>query len=344
MARFKSPGHERLFQSPLLEATFGGGEANVAVSLARFGLDAKFVTALPKGPLGDAAMAAVRAQGVDVSRIRRSGSRLGIYFLETGSDMRPSLVVYDRAGSAASEMKPGDFDWKSIFAGASWFHLTGITPALSRNAADAALEAVRAAKAAGLQVSIDLNYRKKLWNYGVQAKDVMRPLVALCDVLVANEEDIQLGLGIRGTEGAGSGEAAGKSADPESGRIDTEFYRNLAAQVKAEFPSLKIVTITLRASKSADRNGWSAVLDGATGFHLSRSYELTDIVDRVGGGDSFAAGLIFGLSAYGDERKALEFAVAASALKHTIPGDFNLAGREEVEQLMAGDTSGRVRR
>ncbi|HOX31648.1 MAG TPA: sugar kinase [Spirochaetales bacterium] len=332
MLRLKSPGHERLFQSPLLEATFGGGEANVAVSLALLGMEASYVTALSSDAVGDAALRSLRAQGVDVSRVRRTKERTGIYFLETGADQRASNVVYDRAGSAAAAMKPGDFDWASILAGADWFHVTGITPALSRSAAEAAIEAAAAARKAGAKVSVDLNYRKKLWNYGVAAPEMMGRLAELADVLIANEEDIQLGLGI---------EAPGAKA---GGGIDAESYKALAAETRRRYPKLSVVAITLRESKSADRNGWSAALDGKGGFRVSRKYELCDIVDRVGGGDSFAAGLIFGLLEYADEAKALEFAVAASALKHTIPGDFNLVSRAEVERLASGDGSGRVSR
>ncbi len=336
MLRLKSPGHERLFQSPALEATFGGGEANVAVSLSILGLGAAFVGALSSDAVGDAALRALRAHGVDVSGVRRTAERTGIYFLETGADQRASQVVYDRAGSAAAAMKRGDFDWKRILAGADWFHVTGITPALSRAAADAAIEAASAARAAGATVSLDLNYRRKLWNYGAKAPEVMAELAALADVLIANEEDLQLGLGIE-PEGAAP-------ADPSKGRVGTEAYRALAERAKARFPNLGIVAVTLRESRSADRNGWSAVLHGRSGFRSSRAYELEDIVDRVGGGDSFAAGLIYGLLEYGDEARALEFAVAASALKHSIPGDFNLATLGEIERLAAGEGSGRVSR
>jgi 2-dehydro-3-deoxygluconokinase len=234
-------------------------------------------------------------------------------------------------------MGPADFDWPALFRGADWFHFTGITPALSRSAAEACAEAAKAARAAGARVSIDLNYRKKLWNYGAKASEVMRPLVALADVLVANEEDIQLALGIE-AGGAPAGAAA------PGGEADAESYRRLAAATRAAFPNLSLVAITLRESRSADRNGWSAAVDGKGGFRRSRRYALEDIVDRVGGGDSFAAGLIFGLLEYGDEEKALEFAAAASALKHTIPGDVNLVSRAEVEKLLAGDASGRVSR
>jgi 2-dehydro-3-deoxygluconokinase len=333
MLRLKSPGRERLLQSPSLEASFGGGEANVAVSLACFGMEASFVTALPDDVIGDAAVRSLRAYGVKTSGIRRVGARTGIYFLETGADQRASLVVYDRAGSAASQMKPGDFDWPALFAGADWFHVTGITPALSKTAAEASIEAAAAARAAGARVSVDLNFRKKLWNYGVKAPEIMKRLVTHADVLIANEEDIQLGLGL---------EAAG--VDPAKGELQADAYRRLSARTKAEFPNLGIVAITLRESRSADRNGWSALLDGTSGFLVSRSYEIEDIVDRVGGGDSFSAGLIFGLLEYKDEARALNFAVAASALKHTIPGDFNLVTRAEVERLAAGDGRGRVNR
>jgi len=333
MLRLKAPGRERLFQSPALEASFGGGEANVAVSLSILGESTAFVSALPSNPVGDAALRSLKAYGVDVSRVMRKGSRVGIYFIEAGADQRASEVVYDRAGSSASEMRPGDFDWSSIFSGVDWFHFTGITPALSRSAAEACLEAATAARAAGAKVSVDLNYRKKLWNYGVPAPEMMRMIASLADVLIANEEDLQLGLGI---------EAPG--IDPGRGKLASDAYRSLALRAKDRFPRLSTIAITLRESRSADRNGWSSALLGKEGFRTSRSYELEDIVDRVGGGDSFAAGLIYGLLEYGDEAKALEFAVAASALKHTIPGDFNLATRPEIERLVAGDGTGRVSR
>ncbi len=258
---------------------------------------------------------------------------MGVYYLETGANQRPSQVYYDRAGSLASSMARGDFDWKAIFTGADWFHFTGITPALSRSAAEACMEAVDAARAAGVRVSIDLNYRKKLWNYGSKAVEVMGPLVAKADVLVANEEDIQLALGI-----------AAEGADPSRGKLGEGSYRALAETTRRAFPNLDLVAITLRESRSADSNGWSAAMLGKDGFRTSRRYEIEDIVDRVGGGDSFAAGLIFGLLEFGDEARALEFAVAASALKHSISGDLNLVGRDEVEKLLGGEGSGRVSR
>ncbi len=334
MLRLTPPGHERILQSPVFGATFGGGEANVAVSVTKFGREGVFVTALPPNAVGDAAVGELRRHGVDVSAVKRTKGRVGIYFLETGANQRASTVVYDREGSCISQVKPGDFDWASICSGAAWFHVTGITPALSQTAADSALEAVKEAKKAGLTVSIDLNYRKKLWNYGKKAPEVMRELTKYADVVIANEEDVQKCLGI---------EAEG--VDVTSGELDLGVYERLAQRVKAEFPNLAAVAITLRESRSADRNGWSAVLHGKTGFYRSREYDIDDIVDRVGGGDSFSAALIYALLEWPhDEAYALEYAVAASCLKHSVSGDFNLVSRAEVEALCKGDGSGRVQR
>lgn len=334
MLRLTPPGHERILQSPVFGATFGGGEANVAVSVTKFGREGVFVTALPPNAVGDAAVGELRRHGVDVSAIKRTKGRVGIYFLETGANQRASTVVYDREGSCISQVRPGDFDWASICSGAAWFHVTGITPALSQTAADSALEAVKEAKKAGLTVSIDLNYRKKLWNYGKKAPEVMRELTKYADVVIANEEDVQNCLGI---------EAEG--VDVTSGELDLGVYERLAQRVKAEFPNLAAVAITLRESRSADRNGWSAVLHGKTGFYRSREYDIDDIVDRVGGGDSFSAALIYALLEWPhDEAYALEYAVAASCLKHSVSGDFNLVSRAEVEALCKGDGSGRVQR
>jgi 2-dehydro-3-deoxygluconokinase len=332
MLRLKTPAHERFFQSPMLEATFGGGEANVAVSLANYGLDAGFVTALPDNEIGESAIREVRKFGVDTSNIRRSGSRVGIYFLETGSNQRPSKVVYDRAGSSICEAAPGDFDWKAIFAGSKWFHITGITPALSQSAADLSIEAVKAAKEQGVTVSCDFNYRGKLWKYGKSAPEVMRELVKYVDVGIANEEDCQKSLGIQ------------VDVDVESGKLDTGKYEALTEKVLDVFPDMSVIAVTLRESFSADRNGWSACLRDKDGFRLSRRYEITDMVDRVGGGDSFASGLIAGLALYDDRQESLEFAVAASCLKHSISGDFNRVSKGEVQSLMGGDASGRVQR
>jgi 2-dehydro-3-deoxygluconokinase len=332
MLRLKSPGHERLFQSPALEATFGGAESNVAVSLAQFGLDAAFVSALPSNAIGDSAIGELRRFGVDTSVIRRGGSRVGIYFLETGAAQRPSKVVYDRAGSSLAGAKVGDFDWGAIFAGADWFHISGITPAVSASAAELALESVREARARGVTVSCDYNYRANLWKYGKKAPEIMRELVKFVQVGIANEEDCQQSLGIAA------------HADVRSGELHSEAYRHLAERVLDEFPNLEKQIITLRESKSADHNGWAACLHNRDQFLLSRRYDIPDIVDRVGSGDAFAAGMIYGLLALGDDAKALEFATAAGCLKHSVPGDFNVMSLADVERLVQGDGSGRVQR
>ncbi len=332
MLRLKTPGNERFFQSPSFEATFGGGEANVAVALCNYGLNAGFVSALPKNDIGECAIRELRRYGVDVSNIRRSGERVGIYYLETGANQRPSKVVYDRANSSIATCKPGDFNWDEIFAGAKWLHITGITPALSQDAADLSMECVKQAKAAGVTVSCDFNYRGKLWNYGKTAPEVMKELVTYVDVGIANEEDCQKSLGVT------------VDVAVESGELDAKKYELLSAKMLELYPNMESIAITLRESKSADCNGWSACLRDKNGFKLSRHYEITDIVDRVGGGDSFASALIYGLNAYSDRQQSLEFAVAASCLKHSILGDFNLVTVSEVEKLMSGDGSGRVQR
>ncbi len=332
MLRLKTPGNERFFQSPSFEATFGGGEANVAVALSNYGLDAAFVSALPNNDIGESAIRELRKYGVDTSLVRRSGDRVGIYFLETGANQRPSKVVYDRANSSIAECGPGDFDWDKVLAGGKWLHITGITPALSQSAADLSLECVKAAKAAGVTVSCDFNFRGKLWKYGKAAPEVMCELVKFVDVGIANEEDCQKSLGVS------------VDVDVESGELDTKKYEMLSAKMLELYPEMETIAITLRESRSADTNGWSACLRDRQGFKLSRRYEITDIVDRVGGGDSFASGLIYGLNAYGDRQQSLDFAVAASCLKHSILGDFNLVSVPEVEKLMSGDGSGRVQR
>ena len=332
MLRLSPPGFERLFQSPALVATFGGGEANVAVSLAGFGLESTYITALPKHAVGDAVVRALRAEGVRTDRIVRSGSRLGVYFTETGASQRASTVIYDRAHSSISEMEPDAVDWAAVFERADWFHVTGITPALGPRAAEATRRSVAAARAAGTRVSVDLNYRKKLWTEA-QAQQVMKPLMRDVDVAIANEEDLQTVLGVH---------VAG--ADVTGGRLDIEGFRQAAEHVTREFGP-PMVAITLRESRSASDNGWSAVLwDAATGtLHRSQHYEVR-LIDRIGGGDSFAAGLIYGLVSGRTPDASLRFAVAASALKHTIPGDFNRVTAAEVQRLAAGDASGRVSR
>ena len=332
MLRLKPPGVERLLQTPVLEATFGGGEANVAVSLANYGMDAAFVTVLPKNILGDLCVGELRRFGVDTSRIQRGEGRMGLYFLEAGANQLPSKVVYDRAGSAVALALPGSIDWKAAFDGADWFHITGITPAISETAMQLSMEAVRAAKALGLTVSCDLNYRKNLWKYGQSAQEVMRELAKYVDVAVANEEDVQKSLGIQA------------DVRVEEGQLDSDKYRQLSDKVLETYPNLRMIAITLRESRSADINGWSACLNDRERFIVSRRYEIRDIVDRVGGGDSFAAGLIYGLTRFDDRAEALAFAVAASCLKHSISGDFNRVSVGDVEKLMGGDGSGRVQR
>ena len=333
MLRLRSPGFERLFQSPMLEATFGGGEANVAVSLSNYGFDAGFVSALPDNDVGQAAINQLRGLGVNTDHVLRKGDRIGIYFLETGANQRPSKVIYDRAHSAIGQCRPGDFDWPTIFEGAKWLHITGITPALTQDSADLSLECVREAQKAGLTVSCDFNYRGKLWKYGKSAPDVMRDLVKHVDVGIANEEDCQKSLGIS------------VDVDVEAGHLDTKKYEALTEKVLDIYPDMSTIAITLRESINANRNGWSACMRERGGdFLLSTRYDLTDIVDRVGGGDSFASAFIAGLNLYDDRQKSLEFAVAGSALKHSILGDFNRVSRKEVENLMGGDGSGRVQR
>lgn len=336
MLRLKSPGFERLLQSPVLEATFGGGEANVAVSLGRFGLNVGYVTALPDNPIGDSCVRFLRGWGVDTSQVVRRAGRMGLYFLEAGSNHRPSRVIYDRAPSAIMDAAPEIFDWERILDGAAWFHVTGITPALSANTATIALAAVQAARRMGVTVSCDYNYRKNLWKYGRKAPEVMGELVRYADVGIANEEDCQLALGITVEES--------RLQEVSQGQLDTGRYKALCEKVLAAFPNLKYQAITLRESYSADRNGWSACLHNGREFLVSDRYEVTDIVDRVGTGDAFAAGLIYGLTCEEDDRKALEFAAAASCLKHSIPGDMNLSSVQEVRQLMAGGGSGRIQR
>ncbi|HSK08113.1 MAG TPA: sugar kinase [Vicinamibacterales bacterium] len=332
MLRLSPPGFERFFQTPVLQATFGGGEANVAVSLAHFGLESHYVTRVPANPVGDAAVRALRAEGVDVRHVLRGGSRLGVYFAETGASQRPSTVVYDRAHSAISELEPGTVRWPEVFEGAGWFHCTGITPALGTAAAGCTREAIHAARAAGLRVSVDLNYRKKLWSER-QAQQAMRPLMPLVDVVIANEEDLQAVLGVEVPH-----------ADVTAGSLSLDGYRVAAEAVAAEF-GVSLVAVTLRESLSASDNAWSAVLlDAKAGaFHRSQRYTVR-LVDRIGGGDSFAAGLIYALISGRGSEAALAFAVAASALKQTIPGDFNHVSVGEVERLVSGDASGRVRR
>lgn len=332
MLRLSPPGRERFFQSPGFTAYFGGGEANVVASLAQFGHPARFVTVLPHNEIGSAALCKLRMLGVDTSGIIRGGGRLGLYFAEAGANQKPTQVIYDRDHSGLAEAKPGDIDWVTALKGMDWFHITGITPALSRSAADLSLEAVRAAQAAGLTVSVDLNFRTKLWNYGVSAPEVMREIFRYADVGIANEEEFHQSLGL------------GTALPPPFERLDRKIYETLTEEVMAQFPRLSKVAVTLRENESADRNGWSAVLRTKTEFISGVRYEILDIVDRIGGGDAFVAGLIHGFDAFPTDAEALDFALAASCLKHSIPGDFNLVSEREVLALMRGDGSGRVLR
>jgi 2-dehydro-3-deoxygluconokinase len=333
LLRLKPAGHERLMQSPVLEATFGGAEANVAMSLAQFGVATSFVTALPANPLGDAGLGELRRHGVTTDHVVRDGERVGIYYLEAGAGHRSSRVVYDRAGSAMATVTRSAFDWRAAFAGARWFHLSGITPAISESAAGVALDAVRAAREAGLTVSCDYNFRANLWRWGRAAPEVMRDIMAHVDIGIAGREDCQRALGVPDMMDA--------DADVEP---NPERYRALAQRTMDIFPSLRAQVITLRSSHSATRNGWSAVMLDRDAFHVSRRYEIDDIVDRVGAGDAFSAGLIYGMLRLGGPEQALEFATAASCLKHTILGDVNRVSVAEVQALMAGEGSGRVRR
>jgi 2-dehydro-3-deoxygluconokinase len=333
MLRLAPPGFERFLQSPQFVATFGGGEANVAVAVATFGLPARYVTLLPPNhPIANAVVGELRRFGVDTSQIVRARGRMPVYYVETGANQRASKVVYDRDYSSVALAKSGDVNWDAAFEGCGWFHVTGITPAISASAADLTFEAARAARAKGITISCDLNYRKNLWKWGKPASEVMRKLMPLVDVAIANEEDCQKALGIQA------------AVDVDSGKLEREQYQALTGKVLAEFPNLRMIAITLRESRSASDNGWSACLDDRETFRVSRHYEITHIVDRVGGGDAFAGGLIYGLQTLEGAQEALEFAVAASCLKHSIPGDFNRFSVEEVRQLMAGGGSGRVQR
>ena len=336
MLRLSTPGYLRFSQARQFDATFGGGEANVAVSLANFGVDVGFVTRFPDNDIARSCIRDLRSYGVDTGSCIAGGDRLGIYFLETGAVARPSKVVYDRAGSSIATIEPGMIDWDKVLEGAEWFHWTGITPALSQGAADVCLEAVRAANRLGLTVSCDLNYRKNLWKYGKKASEVMPALVEGCDIILGNEEDADKVFGIK---------PEGFDVTATAGSIDQGRFRSVAEQLMTRFPRAKKVIITLRGSINANHNTWGGVLfDGSTLYESPR-YDITHIVDRVGGGDSFMGGLIYGLMTYkGDDQRALNFAVAASCLKHTIFGDFNQVTVAEVENLMKGDGSGRVSR
>jgi 2-dehydro-3-deoxygluconokinase len=335
MLRLAPPGFERFLQSSQFVATFGGAEANVAVAVASFGLPAAFVTVLPANPIADAAVAELHRFGVDTSHIVRSSraqGRLGAYYLEAGANQRPPRIVYDRDHSALALAQPGDISWQPVLEDATWFHISGITPAISSSAADLAIESVRQAREAGLQISCDLNYRKNLWKWSKTARQVMPERVKFADALIANEEDVQAALGLEG------------EVDVQSGQLDREQYEKLAVRVLSAYPGLRAIAITLRESFSASHNGWSACLHDGRQFLTSRRYEITHIVDRVGAGDCFAAGLIYGMLTELGSQETLDFAVAASCLKHSIPGDFCRLSVAEVNALLKHGGSGRVQR
>lgn len=333
MLRLATPEYLRFSQASNFKASFGGGEANVAVSLSNFGIPTEFVSRIPNNDIGDTCMKELQKHGVGTHHVLRSGERLGIYFLETGAVNRAGKVIYDRSFSAFSQLEKGMIDWDKVFEDATWFHWTGITPALSQSAAEICRTAVKKASEKGIFVSCDLNYRNKLWNYGKTAKEIMPDLVAGCDIIMGNEEDAEKSLGIKA-----------KDANVMAGDVKAEAYRSVSAQIMKRFPKAKKVITTLRGSVSASHNTWSGVLyDGKTLFKAPE-YNITHIVDRIGGGDAFMAGLIYGMITGLDDQKALDFAAAASCLKHTIHGDFNLVTVEEVEKLMKGDHSGRVER
>ncbi|NLL70558.1 MAG: sugar kinase [Epulopiscium sp.] len=330
MLRLSTPGYQRFVQAESFDVTYGGGEANVAVSLANYGLDAHFVTKLPDNPIGQSAVNHLRRYGVHTDHIVRGGDRIGIYYLETGASMRPSKVVYDRAHAAIAEAKVEDFNFDAIFEGADWFHFTGITPALSAQGAKITEAALKAAKKHGVTVSVDLNYRKNLWT-PEEAQTVMTNLMQYVDVCIGNEEDAEKVLGFKPG-----------NTDVTKGELELEGYKDIFKQMKDKF-NFKYVVSSLRESYSASDNGWSALIYDGNEFYRSKKYDIR-IVDRVGGGDSFAAGVIYGLVTGKDFKEALEFGVAASALKHTIPGDFNMMTEAEVMTLVKGDASGRVQR
>lgn len=334
MLRLSTPGYQRFSQANQFDVVYGGGEANVAISLANYGLNSEFVTRLPDNDIGRCAQMTLRKYNVATQHVAWGGERLGIYFLESGAVTRGSKVVYDRAHSAVSEIQPGEIDWDEVFQDATWFHWTGITPAISEGTAAVCLEAVKKASEKGITVSCDLNFRKKLWKYGKTPAEVMPEIVKYCDIILGNEEDADKVFGIHP-----------QGVDVTKGEVEAKAYESVGRQLMEKFPKAQKVIITLRGSISASHNSWSGVLwNGKKLFHAP-TYQITHIVDRVGGGDSFMGGLIYGLLTYkNDDQKALNFAVAASCLKHTIHGDYNLVSIQEVEKLMSGDASGRVSR
>lgn len=335
MLRLATPGYLRFSQANELTATFGGGEANVAVSLANYGMDTDYITRLPKNDIAQACIQDLRGRGVGTDHILFGGERMGIYFLETGAVARASKVIYDRSHSSIAEIQPGMVDWEAVLEGADWFHWTGITPAISQGAADVCREAIRTANRLGIIVSCDLNYRKNLWKYGKSASEVMPELVDGCDLILGNEEDADKVFGIK---------PEGFDVTATQGKVDAQKFESVCRQLMARFPRAKKVVITLRGAINANHNTWGGVLFDGNRLYQSPRYDITHIVDRVGGGDSFMGGLIYGLLTYADDQQTLNFASAASCLKHTIYGDYNQVSVQEVETLMQGDASGRVSR
>ena len=336
MLRLSPPGYLRFSQTNSFDVVYGGGESNVAVSLANYGIPVEFVTRIPKSEIGECALMELRKRGVGTSHIVLGGERLGIYFMETGAVNRSSNVVYDRTNSAMAELKSGMINWDKVFDGVSWFHWTGITPAISKNAADVCLEAVKIASDKGLTISTDLNYRSKLWKYEGNRNEIMTELTSYCDIILGNEEDTEMHFGIK---------PEGLDITTQGNEMNSEAFLSVCNQMMKKFPKAKKIIITLRGSISASHNSWAGILYDGKKMYESIQYQITDIVDRIGGGDSFMGGLIYGFLNYPNEdQKALDFAVAASSLKHTIKGDVNLVKVEEVEKLMNGNSSGRVNR
>ena len=334
MLRLSSPGFQRFTQARSFDVIYGGGEANVAASLANYGIPVDYVTRLPENDLGQACIQYLRQYGVGVDKIVRGGKRLGIYFLEIGATQRGSKVIYDRADSSIATIQKGMIDWKSVFSDADWFHWTGITPAISQGTYEVCLEAVKTASEMGLTISCDLNYRSKLWKWGKQSSEIMPELVQYCNIAIGNEEDADKVFGIKAPD-----------TDVTAGKVDADKYHYVCEELKKRFPSLETIAITLRGSVSASHNTWSAILWHDGKCYLAPSFDITHIVDRVGGGDSFMGGLIYGLRTYGEDfQSALNFATAASCLKHSIFGDFNIVSIAEVEKIIGGDVSGRVSR
>ena len=336
MLRLSPPGYLRFSQTNSFDVVYGGGESNVAVSLANYGIPVEFVTRIPKSEIGECALMELRKRGVGTSHIVLGGERLGIYFMETGAVNRSSNVVYDRTNSAMAELKSGMINWDKVFDGVSWFHWTGITPAISKNAADVCLEAVKIASDKGLTISTDLNYRSKLWKYEGNRNEIMTELTSYCDIILGNEEDTEMHFGIKPED---------LDINKQGNEINSEAFLSVCNQMMKKFPRAKKIIITLRGSISASHNSWTGILYDGKKMYESKQYQITDIVDRIGAGDSFMGGLIYGFLNYPNEdQKALDFAVAASCLKHTIKGDVNIVKVEEVEKLMNGNSSGRVYR